>query len=70
MAEWMTDEEDAVVTAWHEQGRCTVRTANGTEMEARISGFLWFRNVEPPVGASVRVCGPDERGVATIVACN
>ena len=70
MHRWEKDEEEAVVVGRIMPGRLRVRLSSGEELTARLSGFLWFRQVDPSVGAQVRIVrglqGPEP---ATIVYC-
>ena len=64
------DEEEAVVVSRVMAGRWRVRLESGEEITAGVSGFLWFRQVDPSVGDVVRIVrastGPER---ATIVHC-
>ena len=70
MHRWEHDDEEAVVVGRITTGRWRVRLSSGEEVTARVSGFLWFRQVDPPVGAVVRIVR-DPQGLesATIVHC-
>ena len=70
MADWLPEEEDGIVVAQLPDGRCRVQTASGHEVVARVSGFLWFRRVEPAIGSRVRITRPlDEARPFVITMC-